>query len=73
MERTYVGIDVAKDRLDVHVRPGGKAFAVARDHEGLADLASRLRALAPALVVLEATGGFEVTVAAAGDQLAAAR
>jgi len=66
----YVGIDVAKDRLDVHVRPSAEAFAVARDGEGLAQLTARLDALAPRLVVLEATGGFEVTVAAA---LAAAR
>jgi len=65
MERAYVGIDVAKDRLDVHVRPGGEAFMVARDHEGLSSLVERLRGLAPALVVLEATGGFEVTAAAA--------
>jgi len=65
MEQTYVGIDVAKDRLDVHLRPSGEAFAVARDGEGLAELAKRLRVLAPALVVLEATGGIEVTVAAA--------
>lgn len=65
MEQIYVGIDVAKDRLDVHVRPGGEAFAVARDGEGLAALVERLKGLAPALVVLEATGGFEITVAAA--------
>jgi len=65
MEHIYVGIDVAKDRLDVHVRPSGEAFAVARDGEGLAALTARLGELAPALVVLEATGGFEVTVAAA--------
>jgi transposase len=61
----YVGIDVAKDRLDVHVRPTGEAFAVARDGEGVAALVERLQAMAPALIVLEATGGFEVTVAAA--------
>ena len=66
----YVGIDVAKDRLDVHVRPTGEAFIVARDGEGLAALVIRLGALAPRLVVLEATGGFEVTVASA---LAAAK
>jgi transposase len=64
MEQVYVGVDVAKDRLDVHVRPSGEAFAVPRDSEGLAALIERLRALTPALVVLEATGGFEVTVAA---------
>jgi transposase len=65
MEQRFVGIDVAKDRLDVHVRPSGKAFAVARDGEGLMALLERLRALEPALIVLEATGGFETTVAAA--------
>jgi transposase len=61
----FVGIDVAKDRLDVHVRPSGHAFAVTRDSEGLERLTSGLRDLAPALIVLEATGGFEITVAAA--------
>lgn len=70
MEPVYVGIDVAKDRLDVHVRPTGEAFAAPRDAAGLEALCARLAALAPALVVLEATGGFEVTVAAA---LAAAK
>lgn len=62
---SFVGIDVSKDRLDVHVRPSGQAFAVARNGEGLDQLASRLCVLGPALVVLEATGGFEVTAAAA--------
>lgn len=61
----FVGIDVSKDRLDVYLRPVGSAFGVARDAEGLDDLVERLSALAPALVVLEATGGFEITVAAA--------
>ena len=65
MERIFVGIDVAKDRLDVHLRPSGEAFAVARDGKGLDELSARLGGLEVALVVLEATGGFEVTVAAA--------
>jgi transposase len=60
----FVGIDVAKDRLDVHLRPSGEALAVGRDAAGLTVLVERLADLAPALVVLEATGGFEVTVAA---------
>jgi len=62
---TFVGIDVAKDRLDVHLRPSGEALAVGRDAAGLALLVDRLAASAPQLVVLEATGGFEVAVAAA--------
>ena len=65
MERIFVGIDVARDRLDVHVRPSEQAFAVARDSEGLERLVERLEGLDPALVVLEATGGFEIAVAAA--------
>lgn len=61
----FVGIDVSKDRLDVHVQPVGPAFAVPRTGEALEQLLVELRALAPQLVVLEATGGFELTVAAA--------
>jgi len=60
----FVGIDVSKDRLDVHVRPSGESLAVARDEAGIAALTERLKAAAPTLIVLEATGGFEVTVAA---------
>ena len=60
----FVGIDVAKDRLDVHVRPAGESFAVARDGGGVEELAKRLAAMTPTLVVLEATGGFETIVAA---------
>jgi pimeloyl-ACP methyl ester carboxylesterase len=60
-----VGIDVSKDRLDVHLRPSDEAFAVTRDSDGLENLVERLRALDVSLIVLEATGGFETTVAAA--------
>jgi transposase len=62
---SFVGIDVSKDRLDVHLRPSAETFAVARDGEGLEALVAALRRLDVALVVLEATGGFELTVAAA--------
>lgn len=65
MDASYVGIDVSKDRLDVHVRPSGEAFVVARDDEGVAELLRRLGALAPALIAVEATGGYETVVAAA--------
>lgn len=64
MDAFYVGIDVSKDRLDVHAHPSGEAFAVARNGEGLAQLATRLQALAPALIAVEATGGFETIIAA---------
>lgn len=62
---SFVGIDVSKDRLDVHVLPSGRTFATQREDKGVEQLVSELRELAPALIVLEATGGFEATVAAA--------
>jgi len=65
MDTLYVGVDVSKDRLDAHVFPGGTAFAVARDGEGLEELCSRLKALSPGLIAVEATGGFETVVVAA--------
>jgi transposase len=62
---SFVGIDVSKARLDVAARPGGAAFRVANDPAGLAELVERLRPLAPALVVVEATGGYELPAVAA--------
>jgi transposase len=61
----FVGIDVSKHRLDIHLRPSGEGFAIDYDDESVAALVARLVALAPALVVLEATGGLEVRLAAA--------
>lgn len=65
MDAVFVGIDVSKDRLDVHVRPSGEALAVTRDGKGLEQLVERLRSMAPTLIAVEATGGFETIVAAA--------
>ena len=62
---SYVGIDVSKARLDVHVLPQGEAFAVLQDGEGLASLTERLQGLGRSLVVLEATGGLQERAAAA--------
>jgi transposase len=62
---TVVGIDVSKDRLDVAVRPSGEVIAVERNGAGLEQLTTRLQALAPLVVALEATGGFETIAAAA--------
>ncbi len=64
MDAIVVGIDVSKDRLDVAIRPSGESFAVSRDACGLRDLNERLKPLAPAVVGLEATGGYETVVAA---------
>jgi transposase len=65
MERLFVGLDVAKHRVDVHLRPTDETLSVAADEGGLATLAQWLQSRTPALVVLEATGGYEISVAAA--------
>jgi transposase len=60
-----VGIDVAKAHLDVAVWPGADQWRAPNDEAGVAALGARLAALAPPLVVLEATGGLERLAAAA--------
>ena len=55
----FVGIDVSKDRLDVHVRPLGVGFSVSNEAAGYAALIARLRPLRVKRIVLEATGGYE--------------
>jgi transposase len=65
MDQVCVGIDVSKDRLDIHIRPSDEAFALPRSSDGLDTLIERLRHVAAQLIVLEATGGFETVVAAA--------
>lgn len=59
-----VGIDVAKARLDVAVRPSGEQWQVPNDAAGIADLVARLQSRPPRLIVLEASGGWERLVAA---------
>lgn len=66
MDALFVGIDVSKDRLDVaSTSPSVAAFHVPRDHDGLADLVERLKALDAERIAIEATGGFETVVVAA--------
>jgi len=61
----YVGIDVAKHQVAVHLRPDGVSFTCGTDPAGLKALVTRLQPLQPKLIVLEATGGYETIVAAA--------
>jgi transposase len=56
----YIGIDVSKSHLDVATDDGQTAFRVNNDEAGQLEALRRLQELAPTLVVLEATGGFEL-------------
>jgi transposase len=70
----FVGIDVAKAECVVAVRPTGATWSIPQTEAGWAALATRLQALAPTLVLCEATGGLELplasVLAAAGLPLA---
>lgn len=65
MEPTVVGIDVSKAALAIAVHPTGETWTTATTAEALDALVTRLRGLQPALIVLEATGGYEGPVAGA--------
>jgi transposase len=61
----YVGLDVAKAHLDLATEPATPPRRFPHDETGLSALVAHVRPLAPALIVLEATGGYEADVAAA--------
>lgn len=64
-EPRYVGLDVARARVDVAVRPTGQRWQVSSNEAGVQELVGRLEALHPTLVVLEASGGLELPLVAA--------
>lgn len=61
----FVGVDVSKAQLDVASNGSDETWTVSNGESGIAELVKRLREPRPALVVMEATGGFEVATAAA--------
>jgi transposase len=64
-EPVFVGIDVSKASLDVAVHRPATRWTVDYTEATLTPLVARLTALAPALIVLEATGGLEVPLVGA--------
>jgi transposase len=61
----FVGVDVAKAELVVAVHPSGARWTVTNDERGVRTLVERLREVPPTLIVLEATGGYELLGVAA--------
>lgn len=64
-ELSFIGIDVAKARLDVAIRPTGRQWQTEYTEKGIEELVEQITELDPALVLLEASGGLEVTVVTA--------
>ena len=65
MADTYVGIDVAKAQLDVAVDGTSQAESVPNDERGIGRLVQQWHATPPTLVVVEATGGYELALVGA--------
>jgi transposase len=64
-DSVFIGIDVSSQTLEVASTDQAKTWQVANDVVGIGQLVSQTSALAPALVVLEATGGYEFEAACA--------
>jgi transposase len=62
---TFIGIDVAKSHLDCVCRPHGETFRVSNDGDGIDILIERLHRFTSVLIVLEATGNFQMAAVAA--------
>lgn len=56
----FVGIDVSRDCLDVAFRPSGRRAQVSNDRSGITRLIRMIERAKPELVVLEASGGYEI-------------
>lgn len=68
MQRTFIGVDVSQDSLDVHVRPAALRRRFANTTAGIAELLDWLRPLAAERIVFESTGPYQK--AAVGTLLA---
>lgn len=63
LAEAFVGIDVSKDTLDVHIAPSGVSLHETYDEKGIEKIIEALKAASSTLIVLEATGGLEVRLA----------
>ena len=61
----FVGIDISKRHLDIAVTPGDQTFTCPNTEAGIQKLVRRLKKINPHLILLEATGGYEVLLVAA--------
>lgn len=64
-EAIYVGIDVAKTQVDVAIRPTEDRWEIPHDQKGILKLVAQLKARDPEMVLMEASGGLELSLAAA--------
>jgi transposase len=66
--KNHIGIDVSKKTLDICIRSTGEVFQVSNTDAGLKQLIKRLTVYMPCLIVMEATGGYELNALIALQQ-----
>ena len=64
-ESIFIGIDVAKEKMDIAVRPSDRTWSTSYDDDDVEVLVGQLQELSPTAVILEATGGIELPLVAA--------
>src|SRR5690349_4421440 len=60
--KSFVGIDVSKQNLDIFILPQREGFQVCNTQNSIADLCQQLKPYSPELIVMESSGGYEVAV-----------
>jgi transposase len=63
VEKSYIGIDVSKSILDVYILPCKKYMQFKNDTKGIKRLVSKMKSFSPVIILMEATGGYEKSVA----------
>jgi len=64
-KKYYVGIDVSKNQFDIYLLPTQKHITITNDAKSIKSLIKVLSTLSDALIVMEATGGYEKPLAIA--------
>lgn len=59
----FVGIDVSKEWLDLHILPSNTRRSIPNTEEGCKKIAAMLKPLQPKNIVMEGTGGYEKLIA----------
>ncbi len=65
MNKVFIGIDIAKDTLDFHVKPTGECWTSKNSVKDISEAVKHMTSLKPSCIVLEATGGYEILLAVA--------
>lgn len=64
-KEVFVGIDVAKDKLDIAVHETDMFWTIENNAKDIRTFVEDMKSSSPTLIVLEATGGYEMEVATA--------